>query len=209
MPRKPKSAILETCSFGHIFSMSRLILSSANFRDNDPTEVSRFFPELGLSKQKDLVQAGEEESSSASAWTPPKDPPVSRFLHSKFSNTDQSIATGEGSSGSGWSDQIDGGTGLLAVAGYTVRKDGPIENERRDILRKVLTGEIDLPEWISENVKSQWSDPHSPERLQKIRNTLNVALGNQKGRRNPSKQAIDKWEADIHFLDEVLSPELS
>ena len=42
----------------------------------------------------------------------------------------------------------------------------------------------------------------------KMRNTLNVALGTQKGRSNPSAQAIEKWEADIHFLDGQLKADL-
>ena len=58
-------------------------------------------------------------------------------------------------------------------------------------------------------MKSQWSDPNSSERLQKIRNTLNIALGNQKGRKNPSTQAIEKWTSDIKFIDTVLSEEIN
>ena len=100
------------------------------------------------------------------------------------------------------------GTGLLSEAGYTVRKDGPLRIEREEILRNVLTGNIDLPDWITESVKNQWSDPNSSERLQKIRNTLNVALGNQKGRKNPSEQAIEKWTTDLKFIDNTLSFEI-
>ena len=40
--------------------------------------------------------------------------------------------------------------------------------------------------------------------LRKIRNTLNVALGTQMGRTYPSAQAIEKWKADIEFLDKRL-----
>ena len=32
---------------------------------------------------------------------------------------------------------------------------------------------------------------------QKNRNTINVALGTQKARGQPSAQAIEKWEADL------------
>ena len=96
----------------------------------------------------------------------------------------------------------------MAVAGYTVRKDGPRQDQRETLLRKVASGDIDLPDWISDNVKRQWSEPNTSERLQKIRNTLNVALGNQKGRRNPSQQAIEKWELDIRFIDNTLSKEI-
>ena len=76
------------------------------------------------------------------------------------------------------------GTGLLTEAGYTVRKEGPIRAEE-DILRNVLTGNVSLPDWITDSVKSQWSDPNSSERLQKIRNTLNIALEIKKGEKIP------------------------
>ncbi len=55
-------------------------------------------------------------------------------------------------------------------------------------------------------MQEQWAELNTIERLIKIRNTLNVALGNQKGRLHPSAQAIKKWEVDINFLDEVLRP---
>ena len=42
----------------------------------------------------------------------------------------------------------------------------------------------------------------------KIRNTINVALGTQKARGNPSEQAIEKWEEDLHYIDAELSPQL-
>ncbi len=41
-----------------------------------------------------------------------------------------------------------------------------------------------------------------------MRNTINVALGNQKGRRNPSIQAIEKWESDLEFLDGTLRSQM-
>ena len=97
---------------------------------------------------------------------------------------------------------------MLAVCDYTVRKDGPNKEEREGILRNVFSGNVVVPDWISDSVKSQWSAPNSADRLQKIRNTLNIALGNQKGRKNPSNQAIEKWESDIEFLDQVLSQEI-
>jgi len=51
----------------------------------------------------------------------------------------------------------------------------------------------------------QWGRPGSPERLQKMRNTLNTSMGMQLGKANASQQAIDKWRQDIEFLDEVLA----
>jgi DNA helicase II / ATP-dependent DNA helicase PcrA len=128
-----------------------------------------------------------------------------RLAAEKEANTD--IADGHGGDGSGWSDQA-AGTGLLAEAGYTVRKDGPYADERQEILSDVLHGRIHIPDWMSESVQAQWGTHNTEERFTKIRNTINVSLGNQKGRRNPSAQAIEKWEADLMFLDETLRPQL-
>ena len=46
--------------------------------------------------------------------------------------------------------------------------------------------------------------PQSVERFNKIRSTINVGLGTQKGKSNPSIQAIKKWEDDLIFMDEIL-----
>ena len=71
-----------------------------------------------------------------------------------------------------------------------------------------MNGKTLLPDWLSDTVQIQWGDPNSAERINKIRNTLNVALGTQKGRRNPSLQAIKKWEEDINFMDNNLKQDL-
>ena len=191
-----------------------LILSAAKTRRDAPNELSRFFFELGLTQKKEVAKEKsftkadiEKAPVRRKEWTPPLDPLEERFLGKQSFQSDQSVATGEKDSVSGWSDQV-AGTGLLAVSGYTVQKEGPNEEKRRDILREVFNGEVSLPDWITENVKGQWSDPNSAYRLQKIRNTLNIALGNQKGRRNPSQQAIEKWESDIAFIDTVLLEEI-
>jgi hypothetical protein len=65
-----------------------------------------------------------------------------------------------------------------------------------------------LPQWLSDNVYKQWGAPNSAERFNKLRNTLNVALGSQKGRSNPSAQAINKREKDILFMDSELKQNL-
>jgi DNA helicase II / ATP-dependent DNA helicase PcrA len=117
------------------------------------------------------------------------------------------VADGDGGNGTGWSDQA-AGTGLLAEAGYTVRKDGPSTRRRQAILDGVLQGDIGLPDWMTETVQEQWGGANTLERLTKIRNTINVALGNQKGRTNPSDQAIRKWEVDLSYLDDVLQPKI-
>ena len=113
------------------------------------------------------------------------------------------LADGLGGDGSGWADGS-GGSGFLQEAGYTTRKDGPSETKRQQILADVLQGNIDLPAWLSETVHIQWGAPNTAERLRKIKNTLNVALGTQMGRTYPSAQAIEKWKADVEFLDKRL-----
>ena len=58
------------------------------------------------------------------------------------SEANVNIADGEGGDGSGWSDQT-AGTGLLAEAGYTVRKGGPFAEDRQAIaayLKRAGTG---------------------------------------------------------------------
>ena len=89
-----------------------------------------------------------------------------------------------------------------------MKKGGPISDERQSILTDVLQGQVDLPDWISESVQDQWGEPNTEERFSKIRNTINVALGMQKGRLDPSVQAIEKWEDDLTFLDEQLLPQM-
>ena len=117
------------------------------------------------------------------------------------------IADGESGDGSGWSDQA-AGTGLLAEAGYTVKKDGPLAEERQTILADILHGRVSIPDWMSESVQAQWGVPNTEERFTKMRNTINIALGNQKGRSNPSIQAIEKWESDLEFLDGTLRSQM-
>ena len=102
-----------------------------------------------------------------------------------------------------------GGPGFLLDAGYSVRKDGPSSDQRQKILRNVFFGVTSMPDWLRESVKLQWGDPGSHARLQKMRNSLNISIGLQKGRSNPSDQAIKKWVADISYLDEKLTKEIS
>lgn len=117
------------------------------------------------------------------------------------------LADGSGENISGW-DTAASGPGFLQEVGYTTRKEGPTASERQNILFEILTGQIELPQWLSDSVYKQWGAPNSAERFNKMRNTLNVALGTQKGRSNPSAQAIRKWEEDISYLDNSLRQNL-
>lgn len=104
--------------------------------------------------------------------------------------------------------QIEADDGFLKDAGYNAQKNGPSTNERQQILTDVFEGKIELSPDLKESVAEQWGKENSIERLQKMRNAINFSLGTQKGRANPSEQAIRKWEADINFIDERLAPSL-
>ena len=128
---------------------------------------------------------------------------VNEILSNKALNTN--VADGSGT-GSGW-EKSDVGRGFLMDAGYSAIKDGPGANQRQQILRDVFLGNIEMPMEIKQSVAEQWGEAGSLERLQKIRSSINVSLGTQKGKQNPSKQAIEKWEADLAYIDNVLRHE--
>ena len=117
-----------------------------------------------------------------------------------------SIADGMGH-GNGWKIK-DTGNGFLLEVGYSAIKDGPSEPLRHDILSKVFNGEIDMPNTLKTEVAKTWGEPKSEDRLRKIRNTVNTALGAQKAKTNASQQAIGKWEKDLAYIDSVLKADL-
>ena len=118
----------------------------------------------------------------------------------------ENIADGSGHS-LGWHIQ-DTGNGLLLEVGYTAKKNGPNSSLRQQILADVFYGRIEMPEVIKESIAKTWSEPGTAERLRKMRNTINTALGSQKGKSNSSLQAITKWEEDLHFIDNILKKEI-
>ena len=113
------------------------------------------------------------------------------------------VADGDGNSLTAW-DANSAGPGFLQDAGYTTRKDGPSNTLRQDILKTVFLGQQEMPDWLSDTVTLQWGAPQSVERFNKIRSTINVGLGTQKGKQNPSLQAIKKWEEDLIYMDNIL-----
>ena len=113
------------------------------------------------------------------------------------------VADGEGEMLTVW-DANSAGPGFLQDAGYTTRKDGPSASVRQRILKEVFLGQQQMPDWLSDSVTLQWGAPQTVERFNKIRSTINVGLGTQKGKSNPSTQAIKKWEDDLVFMDENL-----
>jgi len=201
-----------------------LLLTAVKERDDREPAVSPFIDELFdddvlASSINVELEPTSESSKSGGGPRPSSGRELSteerlewiRHLREKRKEVEreakQKIADGNGGDGTGWADQS-AGTGLLAEAGYTVRKDGPNSVDRQNILADVLHGRVHIPDWISDTVQEQWGKPSSQERLTKIRNTINVALGNQKGRSTPSIQAIEKWEADLAFIDTSLRPQL-
>ena len=115
------------------------------------------------------------------------------------------IADGMGQ-GSGWIK--DTGNGFLLEVGYSAIKGGPAERHRHDILSKVFNGQIEMPDPLKQEVAKTWGMPNSVERRKKMKNTINVALGAQKAKTNPSQQAIEKWEKDLEYIKDVLESEL-
>ena len=127
-------------------------------------------------------------------------------LEPSSSDISTHIADGWGAA-SGW--QIrDTGNGFLLEVGYTARQGGPSTKERQAILADVFHGHIHMPDTIRLSVAEKWGAPNSTDRLRKIRNTINVALGTQKARSQPSTQAIEKWEADLNYIDKELKTHL-
>ena len=132
---------------------------------------------------------------------------VDQFKRDHPSSISTAIADGLGE-GPGW--QIkDTGKGFLSEVGYTAKRNGPDASTRHEILSEVFHGKLSMPASIQESIAEQWGEPNTTDRLRKIRNTINVALGTQKARSNPSEQAIKKWEEDLLFIDTELSPQLS
>ena len=124
---------------------------------------------------------------------------VNKILQQK--KLSKNIADGSGRSVLG---TIDADDGLLKDAGYNAQKDGPSSGARQKILTEIFEGKIGIPAELKESVAEQWGEPKSIERLQKLRGQLNFFLGTQKGRTEPSKQAIDKWTDDLSFIDREL-----
>ena len=105
--------------------------------------------------------------------------------------------------GSGWKIK-DTGNGFLLKVGYSAKKDGPSERARHDLLSMFFNGKIDMPNTLKTEVAKTWGEPNSTERLRKMRNTINTALGAQKAKTNASQQAIEKWEKDLEYIDNIL-----
>ena len=65
-----------------------------------------------------------------------------------------------------------------------------------------------MPNTLKTEVAKTWGEPNTIERLKKMKNTINIALGAQKAKTNASSQAIEKWEKDLEYIENVLEAEL-
>lgn len=100
-----------------------------------------------------------------------------------------------------WGDGAD--TGWLHIAGYSTAKNGPGRLARQRVLSGVLNGEVRLPRQLTESVRQKWGEPRSVERLNKLKLTISTAMAAMEGRRNPSRQALLKWQEDLEFIESL------
>ncbi|MGJ3258007.1 MAG: hypothetical protein ACFE0S_00250 [Rhodospirillales bacterium] len=91
-------------------------------------------------------------------------------------------------------------SGALSLLGYTVRVDGPDSRQRRRLLTLLFEGGLALPSELSEEYLRDWGKPASAVRLRKLAYSLASFTKQQKRKRHPSSQAIEKWVDDLEFL---------
>ena len=88
----------------------------------------------------------------------------------------------------------DGSAAIIRV----LLEDGHLlENEdSRDNVATTSKETVWMLHTLKTEVAKTWGEPNSTDRLRKMRNTINTALGAQKAKNNASQQAIEKWEKD-------------
>lgn len=100
------------------------------------------------------------------------------------------------------SDIIQYPEGILRHMGYRVGLSGLPENQRRQILKQVLTG--NLPSINSTEYMSDWGQPNSQKRFNKVFDSINAFINNAKQQVNKNnQQAIQDWEGDLEFLKSI------
>jgi len=180
-------------------------LSFAEERDNAPRRPSPYLSEIQSYAKVTSGKMSDEDFSDL-LKTIRRYGEEFKDIKPKSADISTNIADGWGEA-PGW--QIrDTGNGFLLEVGYTARQGGPNTNQRQAILADVFHGRIHMPETIRETVAEKWGKPSSTKRLRKIRNNINVSLGTQKARGQPSAQAIEKWEADLAYIDRELKTHL-
>lgn len=87
--------------------------------------------------------------------------------------------------------------GVLRTVGYKVGESGLAVNARQKILARVYEQALSLP--LAPEYLSEWGNPRTATRLQKLANTIAALTRNMK-RRNEHAVAIDDWESDLQSL---------
>lgn len=177
-------------------------VASEKLKTGSASAPTRNFNQNSDFKELSAKQLAERKIKIQETWKK-----ANEKRQKELDSISQNLADGSGD-GTGWSSEIDY-RGFLSSIGYSVKEFGPSDRRRHGILAKALDGSFELPVTLIQSVKDAWGDPNSAQRLAKIRNTINVALGQMKGRRNPSIQAIEKWESDLAYIDSELVPVLN
>lgn len=100
---------------------------------------------------------------------------------------------GDGSiDGKGWADDTP-----LSRMGYSVARNGPDEERRREILRAAFLESLPVR---SKEEAAIWSAPDSAHRLRKIAHHIAALCRNAQRRTKPPRNAIAKWIADLAWL---------
>lgn len=90
------------------------------------------------------------------------------------------------------------GDGMLSYFGYRVGNNGVSRSARRDILDRVFSQE--LPYAFPGDYMDKWGEPESPERLQKMANSLAAFTRNAKRKNGDVDAAVSDWESDLDYL---------
>lgn len=95
--------------------------------------------------------------------------------------------------------------GVLKYLGYRVGEKGLPGNQRQQILKQALTE--GLPFINSHEYMSEWGEPGTQKRFEKIVDSLSTFIRNSE-RKNPIsyQKAIQDWESDIQFLKSLYTP---
>jgi len=88
--------------------------------------------------------------------------------------------------------------GVLSSVGYRVGKRVLSFAERRAVLGRVYERDLNLP--LPANDLSEWGNPRTARRLQKMANTIAALTRARKLQAKDSSAAIDDWESDLAFL---------
>lgn len=175
-------------------------------------EVSRFIGEMWEPPRKPdmpgLLPQQKEAKLRSSAVRQPSAAPSERQLSRKNEYEERLLKrimeekeTRAQREASTWGEGAD--TGWLQIAGYSAAQNGPGRLARQRVLGGVFNGEIRLPRQLTDSVRQQWGEPRSEERLNKLKLTISTAIAAMEGRRNPSHQALLKWQDDLEFIESL------